>query len=119
MPVDEDLHGGVRDVPLATNHIGDTHGDIVNNDSEIVQGKTIGAHDHWIANGVRVERNTPTDQIIVSYRLIAGHEQTPDWLPSFSLFRSTFLWCQSETAARILVGDLVLIRLLALAGKFL
>src|SRR5215467_10633599 len=60
MPVDEDLHGGVRDVPLATNHIGNTHGDIVNNDSEIVQGKTIGARDHRIANGVRVNRESQT-----------------------------------------------------------
>ncbi len=87
LPVDEDLNGGVGDVPLATNHIGNAHGDVINNDSKIVQWNTIGAHDDRIANGIGVKRNTPTDQIIVSHHLIPGYTQTPYRLPSFSLFR--------------------------------
>src|SRR5216684_7058568 len=86
LPVDEDLNRGVGDVPLATNHIGNAHGDVINNDSKIVQWNTIGAHDHRIANGIGVKRNTPTDQIIVSHHLITGHKQTPYRLPFFSLF---------------------------------
>ena len=62
--VDEDLPGCVGNVVVAPDHMGDVHGDVVDNHGKIVSGDAVAAFEHEVVQFGVVEDDRPLDEII-------------------------------------------------------
>ena len=72
-----DLGRGVGDMILATQHMGDAHGDIVDDRGEHVEPRTIGAADDRVGQQFRVEALVAADQVGPGDRLVMVQLEAP------------------------------------------
>ncbi len=75
-PVDGDLLGGIRDVVVAPQHVGDVHVDVVDDYCEVVEGRAIRPQNHKIANILTFETDASVHRILPGQ--LAGGNAQPD-----------------------------------------
>ncbi len=68
------LPGGVGDVILAPDDVGDIHARIVDDHGEVVGEAAVGALDDEVADDIRGEGDGPVDEIVESHRPL-GHPE--------------------------------------------
>lgn len=116
---DLDLGGAVGDVILATDHMGDSEGDVVDHPGEAVEIAAVGAHQHGIALARLVDVLGPAHQVVPA-DFLGGEHEAPVRLSAFAfqarpvgvaeLERSAFVDRRAALREQALALELELLR---------
>jgi hypothetical protein len=103
-PIDKNLAGGVGEMIISTNHMGDAHQMVIYHTGKIIGSHSIGADDDEIANSFGIEMHFPVNEILKNDRL-SFHSEAEDRAVSFGFHPGDLIFGKG-TATTVITGHL-------------